>query len=109
MRVFILQVNSKYDVSAAKAYGHLIWLVDEYLNPFDTDKFISTVKRQLYDVNKFDAKKDVICLTGSSILVALFLAIVAHHHKNVSVLLFDAETNKYKLRILSFGKQRYDK
>jgi len=103
MRIFILQINSKYDVSAAKTYGQIIYLVNGPLNPFDTDAFVSAVEYELYTTCKFNAKKDVICLTGSSILVAMFLAVVARRHKKINMLLFDAKISKYRLRVLSFS------
>jgi hypothetical protein len=109
MRVFVLQINGKYDVSAAKSYGQIVYLVSSRLNPFDLDKFVGTVEYELYSTYKFDAKKDAICLTGSSILVALFLAVLAHHHKKINVLLFDAKTSKYRLRILTLECRQGEK
>ena len=106
-RVFVLQTQKRYDISAVKYYSKEIVYVlrDEHINPFDTDGFIELIKHRLI-MEKFDPNKDFICLTGSSILLSLFIATIVwftNGYSNLKVLMFDAKTTKYKLRILNFG------
>lgn len=106
-RVFVLQRQRRYDISAVKHYSkELVYILnDEHINPFDTDGFIDLIRHRLV-MEKFDANKDFICLTGSSILLALFMASIVWYtngYANLKILMFDANTNKYKLRILNFG------
>jgi hypothetical protein len=106
-RVFVLQEQKRYDISAVKYYSKEIVFVlqDEHVSPFDTYSFIDLVRRRL-KVKEFDPENDFICLTGSSILLSLFMATLMQvnwHSKQFKVLIFDAKTSKYKLRILNFG------
>jgi len=105
-RVFVLQTQKRYDISAVEYYSkQLIYVLrDEHINPFDTAGFIELIKHRLI-MEHFDPNKDFICLTGSSILLSLFMATVVWHanYQNIKVLMFDAKTTKYNLRILNFG------
>jgi len=96
MRVFILQKSNKYDVSAAEAYGEIIYLIGDYLAPFDPDKTIQHIRYELNEMN-FDPNQDAVALTGASILVSIFLSVLTYDYKKVKTLLFDARTGKYKL------------
>lgn len=106
-RVFILQRQNRYDIGAVKYYSpDLIYIIErEHINPFDTFGFIELIQHRLI-VEKFNPEKDFICLTGSSILLALFLATLVrdyHLYDQFKVLIFDAKTSKYTLRILNLG------
>ena len=102
-KVFILQKQKRYDTSAVKCYSkHPIYIIDqEYINPFDTTGFMELVRHRLI-METFDPNIDFICLTGSSILLSLFLAAVVkeYTYSNIKLLIFDARHNKYRLRIL---------
>lgn len=99
MRVFILQKSNKYDVSAAGSYGEIVYLIDDYLAPFDPDKTIQHIRHKLNETN-FDPNEDAIALTGASILVSMFLSVLTYDHRKIKTLLFDARTEKYKLVII---------
>ena len=106
-RVFVLQRQKRYDISAVEYYSkELVYVLnDEHINPFDTNGFVELIKHRLI-MEHFDPNKDFICLTGSSVLLSLFMAIVIWYtngYSNIKVLMFDAKTTKYKLRILNFG------
>lgn len=96
MRVFILQKSNKYDVSAAESYGKIIYLIDDYLAPFDPDKTIQHIRSRLNETN-FNPDEDAIALTGASILVSMFLSVLTYDFHKIKTLLFDARTGKYKL------------
>jgi len=99
MRVFILQKSNKYDVSAAGAYGEIVYLIDDYLAPFDPDKTLQHIRSRLDDM-KFNPDEDAIVLTGASILVSMFLSVLTYDFHKVKTLLFDARTGKYKLVVI---------
>jgi len=96
MRAFVLQPSNKYDVSAAEAYGKIVYLIDEYLPPFDPDETIRRMRTRLKQL-EFDPKEDAMVLTGASILVSVFLSVLTYDYKKIKTLLFDARTGKYKL------------
>lgn len=96
MRAFVLQPSNKYDISMVEAYGEIVYLIDEYLSPFDPDKTIQRMRDSL-DRLKFNPNQDAIVLTGASILISIFLSVLTHDYKKVKTLLFDARTAKYKL------------
>lgn len=108
-RVFILQDqrNSRYDISGVKYYSkELVYVMDnERVNPFDINEFTELVRHRLIMEN-FNPEKDFICLTGSSILLSVFLAAIVRkctYACQFKVLIFDAKKNQYKLRMLNFG------
>lgn len=107
-RVFILQAQKRYDTSAVKFYSKkLVYILkEEHISPFDTFGYIDLITHRLTEEN-FDPRKDFICLTGGSILLAIFLATLTRHfiyENQFKVLIFDARNNRYKLRILNLGK-----
>ena len=104
-RVFVLQKQSRYDVSAVKYYSSdIVYIADgENLNPFDTDLFAELVSHKLKMAN-FDADHDFICLTGSSVLLSIFLAILVRqfpYNSQFKILVYDARRSKYQLRLLN--------
>ena len=106
-RVFILQNQSRYDVSDAKYYSDkFVYIINqERINPFDIDEFIELVNHRL-TMEKFNPEIDFICLTGSSILLSLFLASIVkwtNGYSNLKILIYDSRNSKYKLRMLNFG------
>lgn len=96
MRCFVLQPSNKYDVSAAEAYGKIVYLIDEYLSPFDPDETLRRMRGRL-DQLKFNPDQDAIVLTGASILISMFLSALTYDYHKIKTLLFDARTGKYKL------------
>ena len=107
-KVFILQKQNRYDISAVKYYSdNIVYIInDERINPFDIQELTELVKHRLI-MNNFNPEVDLICLTGSSVLLSLFLATIVVHtgggYSNLKVLIYDARNSKYKLRILNFG------
>ena len=106
-RIFILQDQSRYDISAVKYYSDkLVYIINqERINPFDINEFIELIRHRLI-MDNFNPGVDFICLTGSSILLSLFLATLVRKYTYTSqfkVLIYDARNNKYKLRMLNFG------
>ena len=102
MRAFVLQPSNKYDISMAEAYGEIVYLIDEYLSPFDPDKTIQRMRDELNRL-KFNPDEDAIVLTGASILISVFLSVLAYDYHKVKTLLFDARTGKYKLVVIDLS------
>lgn len=102
-KVFILQKQTRYDTSAVKSFSsYPVYIINqEHISPFDNAGFMDLVKHRLI-MEKFDPDTDFICLTGSSVLLALFLAAVVqgNAYRNLKLLMFDARNHKYRLRIL---------
>lgn len=106
-RVFILQEQSRYDVSAVKYYSDkFVYIVSrERIDPFDIYEFTELVNHRLI-MEEFNPEKDFICLTGSPILLSMFLAVLVRKYAYVDqfkVLIYDARNSKYKLRMLNFS------
>jgi len=107
-RVFVLQKQQRYDTSAVKYYSKdIVYIIDnEHINPFDTHGFIELVRHRLI-MEDFNPNLDFICLTGSSILLSLFLATLVRQYayqNQFKVLIFDAIKSHYKLRLLNLGE-----
>ena len=104
-RVFVLQKQSRYDVSAVDAYSKdIIYIADrETISPFDTFGLIELIEHKLI-IENFRPAIDYICLTGPSVLLAIFLAtfVSLFHYQSLRTLMFDARHNKYTIRMLEF-------
>lgn len=106
-RVFVLQEHGKYNVDAVKYYSkEIVYIVqEERINPFDTFSLIELIWHRL-KVEKFNPHDDFICLTGSSVLLALYLSVITRycsHCEQFKVLIYDAKKNNYKLRMINLG------
>jgi len=104
-RVFVLQKQSRYDVSAVKFYSpDIVYIAEqENLNPFDTVPFAELVIHKL-KMGEFEPANDFICLTGSSVLLSMFLAILVRefpYNSQFKILVYDARKSKYQLRMLN--------
>lgn len=99
MRIIVLQKDHRLDSSAAEEFGSRTYVLTNFVDPFNTDKLIHTLKRKLKQI-RFDPDTDVICLTGPSILLQIFLAVVGHQTDRIRVLMFYAPDGKYRLRVL---------
>ncbi len=106
-RVFALQKQSRYDISAAKFYSKdTVYIVnDERINPFDTNELVELIQHRLV-MEDFNPDIDFICLTGSSVLLSLFFGTIVRKFNFASsfkVLIYDARRSNYRLRIMNFG------
>lgn len=99
-RVILAEKTSKYDLSAASTHGVLVALSDTQLNPFSPGGAIGIFSHRLKSIG-FNPDEDLICLTGSSITVALLLATVAQMYPTFKMLMFHAGTSDYRVRIFS--------
>jgi hypothetical protein len=103
MRVIVLQKDHKLDSQAAEEYGKRTFILESFVDPFDTEKIIKMFLRKLKQI-RFNPQEDLVCLTGPSILLQLFLAVLGRRFYKIKVLMFYAPDSKYKLRTLDLGK-----
>jgi len=108
MRVIVLQKNHRLDSVAAEEYGKRIFILENFVDPFDSSKLLRMYHRKLKQIN-FNPDEDLVCLTGPSILLQLFLAVLSHKYSSLKVLMFNAPDCKYKLRTLEFDNDTENK
>jgi len=98
-RVFIPIDTDKYDVSNAKKFGEIVYILDDTVSPFNitetTYKIINSLKR-----NEFDPRKDFICMTGNSIILCWASISIMTLFDKVNILLFDSRTDDYQVKTL---------
>jgi hypothetical protein len=99
-RVFLPVSYSKLDYSLAGDFGEIVFVCEEHLNPFSPDKCIEALMVGLSEEN-FDPEVDYICMTGQSLILAYTLSAAIFVYGRVNILLFDATTNNYKMRVVS--------
>lgn len=108
MRVLVLQKDHRLDSKAAEQFGKRIFILDNFVDPFDTAKLVKMYNRKLKQI-RFNPEHDLVCLTGPSILLQLFVAVLGHKFNRIKVLMFHAPDSTYKLRILDLENGRKDK
>jgi hypothetical protein len=98
MKIYLVEPNTRYDLTALQAYGTVVFISNMQINPFDVNAAMLTIERGL---DSFDPTEDYICLTGNLQSVALMMMVVYSLHKTFKVLMFDARTSNYRERIIS--------
>lgn len=95
-RVFVLEPCGRYDLTAAKEYGYLVYLfpIDGTRAGMRDARFIDNVRDAL-EGHRFDAAKDFVVVAGTVALAAAFVATVAADYGRVNLLLFDAQERRY--------------
>jgi hypothetical protein len=98
-RVFLAESSTRYDVSAAKPYGEIVHLLKRPMSPFNTTAIVEEFRAALEE-HQFDPDVDYVCMTGSSLVVALLLATLSAEYERLHLLMFEATTSAYKDRWL---------
>jgi len=97
-RVFIAEPSERYDLKPAEEYGEITFLSTHGFNPFDTEFVIEKITAAL-ETAEYNPKEDFICLTGQSLLISMFLGVVAALYDDpIRILLFDARKSVYRER-----------
>lgn len=97
-RVFFVEDNPRYDISASQSYGEPVFL-SQQINVFNTEYAASVILDNLDEMD-FDPETDIICLSGQVLKVALFVAMVVGTYGKVKALMFDSPSHEYRLRVL---------
>ena len=101
-RVFLAEPNGRYDLTAAREFGDIVYLSDQSMNPFDTATVVDKLETALIQAG-FKPDEDYICMTGQSLTVAMLLAVAAATYPMVRLLMFDARGSNYRERVFSAG------
>ena len=99
-RVFLAEQNARYDIEPAKVFGEIVYLTDS-VNPFNTQACALQLVEEL-EREHFNSDKDFICMTGQTITLAIFLAVLVQAFGTVRMLIFDARHGNYRERVTKF-------
>lgn len=100
-RVIIAEATTRFSLEKAQNHGTIVALSHTTLNPFTVDGAVGIFNRRLDDIN-FDPSIDFVCLTGGSLIVGLFMAVIGAKYKGkpVKLLMYHAETSDYRIRMM---------
>ena len=98
-KVFLAESAGNFDLSGAQPFGKIVWISDR-LSPFRVKNTVQVLTQGLKDLN-FNPEEDYICLTGRSVVIAMFLAIAARHYGLIKILVYDARNGSYEQRMFS--------
>lgn len=100
-RVIIPVRKTRFDVSAATCHGDPVYMFEnEYddANPMSGQAAMDRIEERLDEIGF--CEDDVIVLTGPVALVSMVLAVAVSIQERVSVMIFDARTSSYRIRVL---------
>ncbi len=95
-RVFILERDTRHDISGASRYGSVLPLFNDgerqpsIWSQHFADQIMSRLER-----NKFDQYVDYVLVAGQQVPVVLFVATCVAAYSNVNLLLFDSVNGEY--------------
>ena len=95
-KVYIVNKGAK-DYTNAKQFGELIYLTDELIDKYDTNKLYMLFTKYLETSNS----NDFIIITGLPVMSAIASSILASMHGKVNYLLF--ADGKYLERTVVYG------
>ena len=97
-KAIVLSETDK-DLSSAESYGNLWFIFDRPPSPFRVDDLVSGVLQRLSEID-YDPEEDFIVLTGPPDRLATLMGTICSHYDGpFKILIFDATTHKYSLRI----------
>lgn len=99
-RVFVPQISQKFDMGDAKRYGTIVPLTEERIDPLNPPSVVSLFISQLENLD-FDPEKDYVCLTGSQLVTAMFLAVLSARYEELKLLIFDSRNSSYCVRLFN--------
>jgi hypothetical protein len=97
MSVFLANPNNRYDLSALEPYGDLEFITKDYLNPFNTEDCINSLRAGL---ERFNPEKDYLCMTGNLQVIAFMLMIATQMYPTLRILMFDSVNSNYRERVI---------
>lgn len=98
-RVFV-PIHCKHSLTAAEAFGTVIFLIRNLPFSIDRPEMISRLLRTELQRQKFDVARDFVALTGPQIPVTLLYGLVLSEYGSVRALMFDARTGAYVERTM---------
>lgn len=98
MKVFLVEPNQRYDLSALNDYGPIEYVSKRYMNPFDINNTLAKIKEGL---KRFNPTEDYLCLTGNLLSISMMMMIAYSKFKVFKILVFDARTSNYRERVIN--------
>jgi hypothetical protein len=102
-RVFIPEMNPRYDVSQAEAWGEIVPLV-ERVNALDPTSSVIQFQEALTKL-QFDPQKDWLLMSGHMLACSTAMLAVFDLYGYVPVLLFNSTTSKYVQRVVDHKEE----
>jgi len=100
MRVFVVEPNHRYDLTQAKAYGEIVYLMPVPVHPSNTDWVVIGVREGAKRM-AFDPLSDYVCMTGQATNVAIMLSVLhSQYGRTLKCLMFHPLTSTYQERII---------
>lgn len=104
-RVFLVEPNDRYDLSALDTFGSVAYVCASPINAFSTNNAVRIIKDSLQKQG-FDPATDFICMTGHAIKVAVLLSVTASEYGPLRLLMFDATKSNYRERRFDLSVER---
>ena len=99
-RVFLPEPAKRFNLAQAKVFGELVYLAEQRLDPFNVELTLEILTERLSAL-AFNPEKDLLCMTGNTIILAYSLTAASRLFGSVKLLLFDARTSSYCERVLT--------
>lgn len=99
--IFVLEANGRQNIDVSE-YGNLMFLFD-HKNPRSSIWETESVANEICEALErcgYDPAIDYVCLTGTMIPLAIFIATVTAEYGRFRALLFDARERNYVFREL---------
>ena len=100
-KVLVCQEVGRFNMTTAREFGELVFLVPEGVSPFSTDEIVCSVKASLSEQG-YDPLVDYLALSGNLAVVAISTATVARFARSeqIKVLIFNSRADSFQARIL---------
>lgn len=93
-RVFV-PIRCKHDLSAAEAFGPIVFLIRNLPFSVDRPEMISRLLRAELQRQEFDASRDFVAIAPPLIPAAMLYGLVLSEYEEVRGLFFDARVGEY--------------
>jgi len=97
VKLFLVEKSSKFDLTALSEFGEIVYISNDYLNPFSVDYCLKEVQKGL---ESFNCTEDFLVLTGNLVLVSYMMMVAYEKFGTFKTLMFDAKQSNYKERIV---------
>tara|TARA_R110000803_G_scaffold25090_5_gene60015 strand:- start:6588 stop:6947 length:360 start_codon:yes stop_codon:yes gene_type:complete len=101
--VYVVQADSKKDLSDAKRYGNLLAVFGNPRKPYNTDEMISKARRMLSEWKE----GDYLLMLGDPTLCGVCMSVAAEYTECIDILSWDRNTFCYIPQEWDFSAQQY--
>ena len=100
-KVLLLEMTrSNIDTSKAEPFGEIYYIFtqgDRRSSVFDTTAYEQAIEARLNEL-QFDADKDIVCIAGKIVCIAVLCAVLSRKYGQFNILMFDAHDERYVMR-----------